>query len=66
MREANEKLTETVSKFNYLAGMGTTMDAVLITENLANIAHIGDSRVYLLRNNVMTQITKDHTFVQKA
>ena len=65
MREANEKLTETVSKFNYLAGMGTTMDAVLITENLANIAHIGDSRVYLLRNNVMTQITKDHTFVQK-
>ena len=65
MREANEKLTETVSKFNYLAGMGTTMDAVLITENLANIAHIGDSRVYLLRNSVMTQITKDHTFVQK-
>ncbi len=65
MREANVKLTETVSKFNYLAGMGTTMDAVLITENLASIAHIGDSRVYLLRNNVMTQITKDHTFVQK-
>jgi len=65
MREANVKLTETVSKFNYLAGMGTTMDAVLITENLANIAHIGDSRVYLLRDNVMTQITKDHTFVQK-
>jgi len=65
MREANEKLTETVSKFNYLAGMGTTMDAVLVTENLANIAHIGDSRVYLLRNNMMTQITKDHTFVQK-
>jgi protein phosphatase len=65
MREANVKLTETVSKFGYLAGMGTTMDAVLITENLANIAHIGDSRVYLLRDNVMTQITKDHTFVQK-
>jgi len=65
MREANEKLTETVSKFGYLAGMGTTMDAVLVTENLANIAHIGDSRVYLLRDNVMTQITKDHTFVQK-
>ena len=65
MREANEKLTETVSKFNYLAGMGTTMDAVLVTENLANIAHIGDSRVYLLRDNMMTQITKDHTFVQK-
>jgi serine/threonine protein phosphatase PrpC len=65
MREANVKLTETVSKFGYLAGMGTTMDAVLVTENLANIAHIGDSRVYLLRDNVMTQITKDHTFVQK-
>ncbi|NBR65149.1 MAG: serine/threonine-protein phosphatase [Micrococcales bacterium] len=65
MREANVKLTETVSRFGYLAGMGTTMDAVLITGHLANIAHIGDSRVYLLRDNTMTQITKDHTFVQK-
>ena len=65
MREANEKLTATVDKFGYLQGMGTTMDAVLFTENIANIAHIGDSRVYLLRDSKMTQVTKDHTFVQR-
>ena len=65
MREANKNLSETVSKFGYLAGMGTTMDAVIFTDNIANIAHIGDSRVYLLRDGEMTQITKDHTFVQQ-
>lgn len=65
MREANKNLSETVNKFGYLAGMGTTMDAVIFTDNIANIAHIGDSRVYLLRDGVMSQITKDHTFVQQ-
>ncbi len=65
MREANRNLSETVSKFNYLAGMGTTMDAVIFTGSIANIAHIGDSRVYLMRDGKLTQITKDHTFVQQ-
>lgn len=65
MREANRNLSDTVSKFNYLAGMGTTMDAVLFTGDIANIAHIGDSRVYLMRDSKLTQITKDHTFVQQ-
>lgn len=65
MKEANQNLSETVDKFGYLAGMGTTMDAVLFTGDIANIAHIGDSRVYLLRDSQMTQITKDHTFVQQ-
>lgn len=65
MKEANKTLSETVSKFSYLAGMGTTMDAVLFTGDIANIAHIGDSRVYLMRDSQMTQVTKDHTFVQQ-
>lgn len=65
MREANRNLSDTVSKFNYLAGMGTTMDAVIFTGDIANIAHIGDSRVYLMRDSKLTQITKDHTFVQQ-
>jgi PPM family protein phosphatase len=65
MREANRNLSDTVSKFNYLAGMGTTMDAVIFTGSIANIAHIGDSRVYLMRDSKLTQITKDHTFVQQ-
>ena len=65
MREANRNLSDTVSKFSYLAGMGTTMDAVIFTGDIANIAHIGDSRVYLMRDSQLTQITKDHTFVQQ-
>lgn len=65
MKEANRNISEIVAKFGYLAGMGTTMDAVLFTEDIANIAHIGDSRVYLLRDSELTQVTKDHTFVQQ-
>jgi protein phosphatase len=64
MQSANEKLTNTVREYGYLAGMGTTMDALVFTGTTAAIAHIGDSRVYLLRDGIMSQITKDHTFVQ--
>ena len=65
MTEANKQLVDTVSSFSYLEGMGTTMDALLFSGNTASIVHIGDSRVYWLRDGVMTQVTKDHTFVQK-
>lgn len=65
MTEANKQLVDTVSSFGYLEGMGTTMDALLFSGNTASIVHIGDSRVYWLREGVMTQVTKDHTFVQK-
>lgn len=64
MQSANEKLTDTVREYTYLSGMGTTMDALVFTGVTATVAHIGDSRVYLLRDGVMNQITKDHTFVQ--
>ena len=65
MAEANKQLVDTVDSFGYLDGMGTTMDALLFSGNTASIVHIGDSRVYWLRDGVMSQVTKDHTFVQK-
>lgn len=65
MAEANKQLVDTVAGFSYLDGMGTTMDALLFSGNTASIVHIGDSRVYWLRDGVMSQVTKDHTFVQK-
>jgi len=65
MKEANQKLIDTVNKYRYLAGMGTTMDSLVFTGNMANVVHIGDSRVYLLRDGILKQVTKDHTFVQK-
>jgi len=46
-------------------GMGTTTTTVLIFENKVYIANVGDSRTYLLRNNRLKQITKDHSYVQR-
>ncbi len=47
-----------------LAGLGTTCIAMLRSENKIAMVHIGDSRAYLLRDDVLTQVTTDHTFVQ--
>jgi len=63
--EANRMLNNTVAEHPELTGMGTTFSGILIHENRVIIAHIGDSRVYLSRNGGVTQITSDHTFVQK-
>ncbi|WP_157987512.1 Stp1/IreP family PP2C-type Ser/Thr phosphatase [Jiangella endophytica] len=46
------------------AGMGTTSTALLWNGAQLALGHIGDSRAYLLRNGSLTQITRDHTFVQ--
>ncbi|WP_158602922.1 PP2C family protein-serine/threonine phosphatase [Jiangella rhizosphaerae] len=46
------------------AGMGTTSTALLWNGVQLALGHIGDSRAYLLRNGSLTQITRDHTFVQ--
>ncbi|MBE1877871.1 protein phosphatase 2C domain-containing protein [Myceligenerans pegani] len=47
-----------------LAGMGTTVTALLRSGNTLAMAHLGDSRAYLLRDGLLTQVTVDHTFVQ--
>ncbi|WP_053203779.1 PP2C family protein-serine/threonine phosphatase [Jiangella muralis] len=46
------------------AGMGTTSTALLWNGVQLALGHIGDSRAYLLRDGSLTQITRDHTFVQ--
>jgi PPM family protein phosphatase len=48
-----------------LAGLGTTITALLRSGSKFALAHIGDSRAYLLRDDTVTQVTKDHTFVQR-
>lgn len=48
-----------------LQGMGTTIVAVIIKDGLACIAHVGDSRAYLLNQSNIIQITKDHSLVQQ-
>ncbi|WP_308798144.1 PP2C family protein-serine/threonine phosphatase [Agromyces silvae] len=62
---ANRRITETVADHSELTGMGTTVSALLIDGDRAVIAHIGDSRIYLLRSGELSQISTDHTFVQR-
>lgn len=63
--DANEAIMRRAREEPHLAGLGTTVTALLRTENKFALAHIGDSRAYLVRDGVCTQITKDHTFVQR-
>lgn len=46
------------------AGMGTTLTALLFSQDTLVLAHIGDSRAYVLRDGELSQITKDDTLVQ--
>ena len=48
-----------------LEGMGTTLDICLIYNTRIYIGHIGDSRIYRVRNNLIRKLTKDHSYVQK-
>ncbi|BDZ64665.1 PP2C family protein-serine/threonine phosphatase [Agromyces mangrovi Wang et al. 2018] len=62
---ANQRLAETVAEHSELTGMGTTVSAVLLHGDQVAISHIGDSRIYLLRGGELSQISTDHTFVQR-
>jgi serine/threonine protein phosphatase PrpC len=62
---ANAMLAETVFEHPELTGMGTTVSAILRSGDKIAIAHIGDSRIYLMRDGELKQITADHTFVQR-
>ncbi|MDR7110531.1 MULTISPECIES: protein phosphatase 2C domain-containing protein [Microbacterium] len=63
--DAAVDLVDTVGVRPELAGMGTTVSALIMVDDYAVIAHIGDSRIYLYRDGALTQITTDHTFVQR-
>lgn len=62
---ANALLSETVFERPELTGMGTTVSAIARVGDKVALAHIGDSRIYLLRDGEFTQISVDHTFVQR-
>ena len=60
---ANSYVFDESLKDRELKGMGTTIVAVVIVNGIAVIAHVGDSRAYLV-NDTIKQITKDHSYVQ--
>ncbi|WP_022881878.1 Stp1/IreP family PP2C-type Ser/Thr phosphatase [Gryllotalpicola ginsengisoli] len=63
--EANTRLAETVYEHPELTGMGTTVSALIRVGDYVALAHIGDSRIYLWRDGELSQISTDHTFVQR-
>jgi serine/threonine protein phosphatase PrpC len=63
-RLANRRVASGIAAEPALKGMATTAAAVLIgRDGHAHVAHVGDSRVYLLRDNRLQQLTHDHSWV---
>lgn len=61
---ANDKILNESRRNENYHGMGTTATILSIDGDNAYFAHVGDSRIYLLRNNVFRQITEDHSYVE--
>lgn len=63
--DANKEIFLTAQQNDDFKGMGTTCTALIIVRDKAFISHVGDSRLYLIRNNQIEQMTEDHTFVNE-
>ncbi len=64
VHRVHDRLGELVEADHELAGTSTTLTAALFDGHRLAVAHVGDSRAYLLRAGRVQQVTKDHTFVQ--
>lgn len=62
---ANMVVYEKTKQVEELEEMGTTLEIALIVEDKVYMSHIGDSRIYKIRNNKINQLTKDHSYVEK-
>jgi protein phosphatase len=65
IREANREVFERQAADRSLAGMGTTVTAALVDDGTVRLAHIGDSRAYLLRDGELRRLTEDHSLVHR-
>jgi serine/threonine protein phosphatase PrpC len=64
-RLANRRIAATIADSQDLRGMATTASAILHGPTHSCVAHIGDSRVYMLREGALTQLTHDHSWVEE-
>lgn len=62
-QEANARVYEAQREDPTLAGMGSTLTAMLFQDHRYYIAHVGDSRAYRLRGGGLEQLTRDHSLV---
>jgi protein phosphatase len=65
VRKANRAVVEQADTDTGLRGMGTTLTAIALEGATAHLAHVGDSRCYLLRGSEITQMSRDHTLVAR-
>ncbi len=61
LRSAHNKIVDYAKEHDELRGMGTTLSALVLTDDKALIAHVGDSRIYRFRNHSSEKMTVDHT-----
>jgi serine/threonine protein phosphatase PrpC len=63
LRMANTRVLEAMRKDARLRGMGTTVVAAMADGGKMSVAHVGDSRAYMIRNDKISRITSDHSWV---
>jgi protein phosphatase len=63
--KANTSIFQSANSQPQYAGMGTTLVVALFCDNRITLAHIGDSRCYRLRDEVLEQVTRDHSLLQE-
>jgi PPM family protein phosphatase len=65
IRQANRKVLEATRESAEYEGMATTVAAVLVDGDVANLAHVGDSRIYLWSGERILLLTSDHSWVNE-
>jgi serine/threonine protein phosphatase PrpC len=61
LQHANREIHLAGRRFPVTAGMGTTIAALLVVRGFAIVAHVGDSRIYLIREGQLVPVTEDHS-----
>ena len=65
VRDTNRRIAAHGAQNPEMAGMGTTFTACTVWDDKAYIAHVGDSRIYLISDGAISQVTIDHTYVNE-
>jgi protein phosphatase len=65
IRHANRRVLEATRESAEYEGMATTVAAVLVDGDVAHLAHVGDSRIYLWSGGEIAQLTSDHSWVNE-
>ncbi|MDR1364196.1 MAG: Stp1/IreP family PP2C-type Ser/Thr phosphatase [Oscillospiraceae bacterium] len=65
LAQANNEIIKIGSEQIEIAGLGTTVVIAILINNILSVAHVGDSRAYILENKELRQLTNDHSVVRE-